>query len=79
MLKTLKAVSETNKLKKYVPVVYLTGIIFDPFCFSHSLVFSKVEKGTAGRLYSNHFTAKLMILFHTKFPYGCFEINKGKC
>lgn len=56
-------------------VMYLTGIIFDTFWFFHSLVFSKVEKGTRGRLYSNHFTAKLMILFHTKFPYGYFEIN----
>lgn len=39
VLESLKAVSETNKLKKYVSVVYLTRIIFDTFWFSHSLVF----------------------------------------
>lgn len=54
--------------------MYLTGIIFDTSCFFHSLVSSKVVKGIGGRLHSNHFTAKLMILFHTKFPYGYFEI-----
>lgn len=31
--KSVKAIIETNKLKKYMPVMYITGIIFDTFCF----------------------------------------------